>query len=209
MNTPSPHPNDSMDLWGFLLGECAEHERQAIEAQLRVSPVLQRQLADCRAIVDALADPAMHDAPVMARNAARALFDQRLAKERQGFLSQVRLVLATIIHDSRSPEAMVGYRAGGGGDRHIIVHAEHREIDLRIEGHEPSRRLIGLITPIDAGEMIRVVAQGRSVSDPAAAITEIESKTNSDGVFMLNLPPGPIRVRFECDGTVIEIPEIR
>jgi hypothetical protein len=202
VDAPMSNADESMELWAYVLGEGDTAQRAALEARLRASVALQGRLEECRLLLGALGDPLMHDAPLATRTAARALMTNRAKLGESTGLSRVREILATLIHDSRVAASFAGFR--GGGDRHFIFKAEGREIDLRLDGTNQSRRATGQVSPHNDGDTVRVIVEGSDSGAPKA-----EASTDAHGVFSLTLPPGPIRVRLECSDSIIRLPELQ
>ncbi|MGE3841523.1 MAG: hypothetical protein AB7I50_08035 [Vicinamibacterales bacterium] len=176
---------DLTDWNDFARDVASQDRRGAMEAHLgagcdRCREVLRVQ----RAIVDAAAREVGYEPPEALVRMVKAIFPVRAANP----LASLPATLATFLREVGQQPVPLGVRGTKGGSRHALYETDGASVDLRLEQHAATQRLLLVGQVLEHGEsgvagtMPAVLVQGDRVVG--------QSSINEFGEFRLECPAG-------------------
>lgn len=194
----------SLEAWAdFVRGLTTNAERQSMREHAEACPRCRADQHVMANVAETLAWDAEVEPSLAALSRARAL-GARLPEAKPGVL---RRLLAALVFDTGTQEALAGVRAGGRGVRQMVFDAERYQVHVQWEHAAPGGpvSLVGRVAATAAAALpAGIVVQ--AVTRTAVAG---ETTTNRFGEFVLECQWDPdlaLHLPVVSDGVRIEVP---
>lgn len=175
-----------------------------LRRQLAQDPWLATEMSRISRLVDALRQGPLASPPAAVAAKARGLLAGSDAASPEGLFQRLATVIATLIFDSRSEQALAGFRSAPALDVasfHLTFESPSGEVDLQIRSGPP-------------GTDVRVLGQVESDQSAHQAILRQRQEAvcatdiDSHGMFSLDAPPGMYDLDIILEQAIIRVPSL-